>query len=56
VDRIYLTEVDLEPEGDAGFPDLSPEEWREVSAETVEAAKGDDAGFTLRVLDRVRAS
>ena len=56
VDRIYLTEVDLEPEGDAGFPDLSPEEWREVSAESVEAAEGDDAGFTLRVLDRVRAS
>lgn len=56
VDRIYLTEVDLEPEGDAGFPALSPEDWREVSVETVEPAEGDDSGFTLRVLDRARTS
>lgn len=56
VDRIYLTEVDLEPEGDAGFPALSPDDWREVSAETVKPADGDDAGFTLRVLDRVETS
>ena len=56
VDRIYLTEVDLEPKGDAGFPALSPDDWREVSAEAVEPADGDDAGFTLRVLDRVGTS
>jgi len=52
VDRIYLTQVDLEPEGDAVFPDLDPEAWREISAETVAPAEGDDAGFTLRLLER----
>ena len=55
VDRIYLTEVDLAPEGDAHFPPLDEAEWREISAERVEASEKDDAGFTLRVLDRTRA-
>ncbi|MGP1274806.1 MAG: dihydrofolate reductase [Caulobacterales bacterium] len=51
--RIYLTEVDLEPEGDAHFPMLNPLEWREVSSTRFEAEPGDDAGFTVRVLERV---
>ncbi len=50
--RIYLTEIDLEPDGDAVFPELNESEWREKSAERVEAAPGDEAGFTLRVLER----
>lgn len=53
VSRIYLTEVDLAPEGDTHFPVLNPPEWREVSAERVEAGEGDDAGFVVRVLERV---
>lgn len=53
VARLYLTEVDLEPEGDTHFPPLDPDYWREVSAERVEAGQGDDAGFVLRVLERV---
>jgi dihydrofolate reductase len=51
--RIYLTEVDLTPEGDSRFPALDSAQWREVSAERVEAGEGDDAGFTARVLERV---
>ena len=34
-DRLELTEVDAEPEGDATFPDLDPSEW-------VEASRDDD--------------
>ena len=30
-DRIYLTEVHLSPDGDAHFPALAADEWREVS-------------------------
>jgi dihydrofolate reductase len=52
-DRIYLTEVGLEPEGDVHFPMLNPLEWREVSAEHFDPAPGDDAGFVVRVLERV---
>ncbi len=55
-DRIYLTEVDLAPQGDALFPALAPGQWREVDAERVEPQPGDDAGFTARILDRVTAA
>ncbi len=53
VSRIYLTEVDLMPEGDAHFPVLNPPEWREVRAERFDPQPGDDAGFVVRVLERV---
>lgn len=53
VARLYLTEVDMKPEGDTHFPPLDSAEWREVSAERVQAGEGDDAGFVLRVLERV---
>ena len=52
-ERIYLTEVDLSPEGDARFPALAPEAWREVAAERVEPGERDDAGFTAKVLERI---
>ncbi len=50
-DRIILTEVNLEPEGDAHLRlDLSA--WREVSREHVERGEKDDADFVVRVLER----
>ena len=55
-DRLYLTEVDLEPEGDVLFPPLDFTQWRETSRETHPRAQGDDAGFVLRVLDRTASS
>ena len=30
LDRLELTEVDLEPEGDATFPRIEPDVWRET--------------------------
>jgi dihydrofolate reductase len=55
-DRLYLTEVDLTPEGDVVFPPLDEKAWRETSRETHARAQGDDAGFVLRVLDRVASA
>ncbi|MGE0237378.1 MAG: dihydrofolate reductase [Parvibaculaceae bacterium] len=52
-DRLYLTEVDLAPEGDVFFPPLDRKDWRETAREIHARAQGDDAGFILRVLDRV---
>jgi dihydrofolate reductase len=52
-DRLYLTEIDLAPEGDVLFPPLDPTAWRETSRETHAREEGDDAGFVLRVLDRL---
>jgi dihydrofolate reductase len=50
--RIYLTEVQMDVEGDTRFPDLDPAVWREVSREAVDAGPSDSAGFVLRVLER----
>jgi len=52
-DRIYLSEIDLEAEGDRYFPELKKDAWREISCETHARGEGAAAGFTLRVLDRV---
>jgi dihydrofolate reductase len=56
VDRIYLTEVDLEVEGDTRFPTLEPAGWREIAREVHPKREGDTAGFTLRILDRMTKS
>ena len=53
VDRIYLTEVDLDADGDTHFPDLAPDEWREVAREVHPRGERDSAAFTLRILDRM---
>lgn len=53
-ERIRLTEVKLAPKGDATFPKLNPEEWREVEREEVKAGPNDDADFVARVMERIR--
>ncbi|WP_312732935.1 dihydrofolate reductase [Brevundimonas sp.] len=50
--RLYVTEVDAAPEGDARFPDFDPADWTEVSSEPHEAGEKDDHAFTFRVLER----
>jgi dihydrofolate reductase len=51
-DRIYLTEVDLEVEGDTYFPRLNPSQWHETAREIHPRGPNDSADFVLRVLDR----
>lgn len=51
--RIYLTEVQADVEGDTHFPPLPASTWRELSREVVEQGPRDTAGFVLRVLERV---
>jgi dihydrofolate reductase len=53
-DRIYLTEVDLEVQGDTRFPPIDGSEWRQTASEVVPKGRKDDAGCVLRVLDRIR--
>lgn len=50
-DRVVLTEVNLEPAGDA-YLKLDLSAWREVSREDVAAGPNNDADFTVRVLER----
>lgn len=51
-DRIYLTRVHLDCDGDAYFPGLDPDEWR-VTEEAAHAADAaNDHAFTIMTLDR----
>ncbi len=53
-DRIYLTEVHLSPEGDARFPALAADEWREVSREarSETGPDGTTIDYDIVVLER----
>lgn len=51
-DRIYFTQVHMEADGDALFPQLDREKWRETAREKVKAGPEDHADFTLMTLER----
>ena len=50
--RIYLTEIDAEVDGDTAAPRLDNKNWRLVSSEAVSAGPTDSASFTVKVLER----
>ena len=50
--RLYLTEVEAEPEGDAVFPAFDETAFVEVSSEAHPAGEKDDHAFVFRVLER----
>lgn len=49
--RIYLTEVHIEPVGDASFPMPDPHQWVETSRETF-PAEGDCPAYSFVTLER----
>ena len=51
-DRLYITEVDADVEGDAFFPEFDEREWTEVSATPFEKSDGNDHEFVIRFLER----
>lgn len=55
LDRIYYTEVDIEPEGDVFFPELDPNIWREVSREFHEKDDKNEVDYSFVVHERVSA-
>lgn len=52
-DRLYLTEVETDAEGDAWFPDYDRSAFREVSRESHTGEKGDALRFDFVVYERV---
>jgi dihydrofolate reductase len=50
--RIYLTRVDMDVEGDTVFPDLNPDRWREIAREEFKAGPNDNADYTIVTLDK----
>jgi dihydrofolate reductase len=51
-DRIYLTDVDLEVEGDIYFPEVDPEKWRLLSEEAHSADEKNEHDYTFKIFER----
>lgn len=51
-DRLYLTEVDVDAQGDAWFPDYDRSAFREISRESHTGGKGDTLRFDFVVYER----
>ena len=45
-DRLEITEVDLEPEGDAWFPEIAASDWKETAKNTPSSQSGTGFSFT----------
>ncbi len=50
--RIYLTRIDAEPEGDTFFPSLNPKEWHLVSQKDHEADEKNAYNYSFQVWER----
>lgn len=51
-DRLYLTEVHAEVEGDAYFPEFKRGDWQEVARENFQAAEPNPYDYSFLILDR----
>ncbi|HEX6462644.1 MAG TPA: dihydrofolate reductase [Candidatus Saccharimonadales bacterium] len=54
-DRIYLTEVDAELEGDAYFPEINHKRWREVEREAHVPDEKHDYNYSFVTLEKHEA-
>jgi dihydrofolate reductase len=52
-DRLYLTEVDLDTEGDVFFPKLDMSEWQLVSAEQHSKNEKNEFDYVFKVFNRI---
>ena len=55
-DKVYLTQIDLETEGDTFFPTLDPAEWQETWQEAHLPDEKNEWAYTFRILERQNAS
>lgn len=53
-DKIYLTEVDLEVEGDIYFPEINKEEWNLISEEAHLPDEKNKHPYTFKVYERAQ--
>jgi dihydrofolate reductase len=55
VQRMYITVIDCEIDGDVYFPDWDPVMWEEVQRKDYPADETNAYAFSVRILDRVNA-
>lgn len=51
-DRLYLTHIDAEVEGDTHFPDYEPDEWESIFSEFHDADESNSHSYCFEILDR----
>ena len=51
-DRLYISHIDLHPEGDVHFPAISPEDWAVVDLPEVTPSEKDSATYRVKVYER----
>ena len=52
-DKLYLTEVDLDTEGDVFFPKLDMTEWQLVSEEHHKQDEKNEFGYIFKIFERI---
>ena len=50
--RLYLTHIDAEVEGDTHFPDYEPDDWESTFSEFHDADEQNSQGYCFEILDR----
>ncbi len=55
LDRLYITEVDLEVEGEVFFPELDMTEWKLVSEDPRKAEGKNEHDYVFKVYERISA-
>jgi dihydrofolate reductase len=53
VDRVYLSEVEIEADGDTVMPAFDRDRWRETARQVMPRGPRDEASFSLVTLDRI---
>lgn len=54
-DRLYISHVDLEPDGEVHFPAIDPAIWEIVAEPDLPRSERDSATYTPRIYERVHA-
>jgi dihydrofolate reductase len=55
-DRLVITRVKLQPDGDTRFPHIDPARWRETARDEYPAGPDDQAGYAIVVYERVETA
>ncbi|MVS98686.1 dihydrofolate reductase [Devosia marina] len=53
-DRLYISHVDLAPDGDVHFPPIDADEWRVVDEPDMPRSERDPATYAIRVYERIQ--
>ena len=56
VNKIYLTEVDAEVDGEIYFPQINKEEWNEIKREAHSPDEKNEYAYSFVVLERKKAN